>query len=394
MPRTNAENSEWIDLHNGSRVPINDNDVEGAPFTLYSNDPDWDEGSVNKAVYDTYILNQPIADPEDAEDGELGVLDYITLLRYVNKDMLYGYNGDARGKIIGNFTGFRGYPTPVLSDELLIVEPYSTVATDLDGTGKKGKFLLYSHSVNLAHKLPYDVVYTVTHTVNASNVYENLEYRVQSGALSTTHYRDTVADDLSGVTTWIPIRSGSTYYVDTSSSTGNITINIQVVSIAQAPYYGTFNLLSEIVTEAQYSPVTPPDASQLQQGLIKEITDLPEYLTQVEKCNEWEINIDILGIDLVLPLITLYKKDSDPLAIGTILYKDSAATIPAVTQTTTYAFFSYVYSREAGEELDPEVEDIIFQIYTSTLVLTLDANSVITYIAYPDRGYQGAGCYV
>jgi hypothetical protein len=97
----NSENLEWNTTHQGKRVPINDTGLDGAPVALSSQDPNWADGSINKAVYSTHILTDVF--PIDIEpDATAGLLDLKTLGNYLNRDMLYGYVGDARNNVPGD----------------------------------------------------------------------------------------------------------------------------------------------------------------------------------------------------------------------------------------------------------------------------------------------------
>lgn len=101
-------------LQLGIRVPLDDRGLatlHDRPFALGNHIVGWKEGSVNLAVKKLMDVRGETAEAGDVADLNAGKLDIRRLNKYIDKDMLYGYQGDSRNKIPNDLMSFRGYPT-------------------------------------------------------------------------------------------------------------------------------------------------------------------------------------------------------------------------------------------------------------------------------------------
>ena len=191
----NSLNTIWNDLHLGYRVPIDNVGAEDAPFTLGASASEWKEGSINNAVYNTAVRNGDYINPSEQSRFNQGTLDFISLLKYINKDMLYGVDEDSRNTLPGSFTALRGYPTATISHELITTSEYSNVFVDHNGTsGTSGDFTVFNYNLRTVYKMPYPMVFTLDITVESILILEDIVFKVEAGFNSITHYKNSTED--------------------------------------------------------------------------------------------------------------------------------------------------------------------------------------------------------
>ena len=123
MSNTTQYNTEYhAKYHDGAttglRCPVDDRGLlsEGdRPVALFSNDPAWELGSINRVVkYMNDYIGKPVR-AEDLADYNAGTMDISVARRYVDRSLLYGRDGDARDRTPNDLMSFRGYPTPEIS---------------------------------------------------------------------------------------------------------------------------------------------------------------------------------------------------------------------------------------------------------------------------------------
>lgn len=393
----NSENLAWNTLHKGSRVPINDTDVDGAPFNLNGNTPQWQEGSINKAVYDTHIISGGSYDVEDVNHAENLTLSFLPQLRYINNDMLYGYQEDARNTIPGSFMSFRGYPTATLAHSLIVAEPSTATPVNIDGSideSASGLYTMFFYNIVSTYKMPYDVEFTATITIGGVEIYTGYVYRILKGFNNITHYRDPSLDeeiDGEEVQYWEAVNEGIYISVYNSDLTGDIVCDIDAVVIAQSPFYGTLGALQETVTESEYDPVIPAPATAIDISPLRgtpldgslDLSTIALYSTRTEKCNEFIT-------DEIYPRLqrngALYMKDTDTLQVGVKLYSNDTATEDAIRVPGDVG--AYFWKKSSYFTLATGT------IWKLTRYLILDENSIVTYLDEPGTGYLGEGCWV
>lgn len=364
---SNDDNNEWNANHLGKRVPINDTGIDGAPFTI-AGSKDWLEGSVNNAVYSTHLLKDTPPVYPDEDQATLGVLGIKPLLKYTNKEMLYGYSADARNKIPGDAMSFRGYPTPIITlNTLALISNPSNLAWDYIGNtyGSAGQFVVMSYTPTIKFKVPYNIQYTVELT-NGLTSYLIVEVQIASGSLTVTHYR------LVGEETWIALPDNKIYFsVDSSGLAGSQTFTATITDFIQSPYYGDLSPVDLIVSISG----SPPVASTLGPAYYGD--GLSEFIEYSERCREYS------GHDLFpkMGAPTLYLRNIDILKVGTTLYLDETALTPASNGQFMYVVPAY-HDSESGEN-----------IYAVIIYLILNSSGIITNIINPvPEGYLGVGC--
>ena len=394
---TNSENEEWNLNHNGTRVPINNTGTDGAPFTLGSWDTKWADGSINKAIKSTIdIQNIPI-DPLDVTALDFGKLDFLGGLKYLNIDMLYGFNGDIRNQYPANFTGFRGYPTATLSHSITVATPESNVYVNYNGEpGSAGQYCVFVYDLISVYKMPYPIEFTTTIEINTVEVLPTFAYKIEAGFTKITHYRDTADDieDSEGNITknWISTLDGFHIAVDTSTLTGDLTAQITIGPVIQDPYYGILDVLSSIVLESEYNPITPSPATAIGSSPMRgfsldgslDLTTVDKYLARIDSCNE-------LSSSELYPRIQrngrLYLRDTDTLEVGVKLYSDENSTVDAIREPTDVGVYFWFSSKYYSGPTYGSIWDI-------TRFLILDENSIVTYINVPGPGYLGDKCWI
>lgn len=390
----NSENVTWNDLHGGARVPINDTDVDGAPFNLNGSDPAWTQGSINKAIYDTHIIGGGTYDEDDAEDSESLNLAFLTQLRYINNDMLYGYNADARNTIPGDFMSFRGYPTATLSQFLTIESKHTTREVLINGQeGSSGNFAVFKYVLNSTYKMPYNIDFTITLQINGNTINTDFIYRVEKGFNFITHYRNPNLDEeINGeeIQYWKPVDRGINISVNVEGLSGDLICTADNSIVFQAPYYGNLPLISSIVTEIEYNPVIIFPTTSLgvpSRGVSvdgsMDLTTISNYETRVEKCNE-------LVTSELYPRLQrgsfIYIRNEDTLEVGTKLYLDPEGTIGCVRDADDIGAHFWAEGSYYSNTLA--------SVFRITRFLMIDENSIITYFDEPGQGYLGEKCWV
>lgn len=171
-------------LEEGLRCPIDDGGGRSnrdRPLALGSHDPAWEKGSINRAVkhiadYFGYTIK-----PEDLTNYNSGKMTIDQARNYLNKRMLYGFNGESRNTVPKDMMAFRGYPTyEIESVEYLHMElNQSTVLTNTHGgqisvtssdfVGQQltsslpisagNDYLIWEGRVTLKEEFPFDKVY-------------------------------------------------------------------------------------------------------------------------------------------------------------------------------------------------------------------------------------------
>jgi len=382
MSFVNTDNEIWNSAHQGMRVPINDTSIEGAAFAISSADPEWANGSVNKAVYNTYILNNPIP-VEDEESAETGVMDFHTLNKYVNKDMLWGFSSDARNKLPGDLMSYRAYPTPIVSHDLALITAYTVTFINLNGTpGNTGEFLVVKHALILTYPLPYDVVYRMNLEINAVPQLVDYEYVIHAGNLLSSGYRDASQDDVDGVpiTTFQSTLNQVYISLNTIPYTGDITITADITSIVQSPYYGSLVLDTVVIPQADYRPVVIPTV--LQVSSLPGFPGIPYGTYNAIKAACTEL---ITGSDFLLSTQLAYNfyTTTGTFVIGATLYVDALGTVLAAS---VLAPGSYMLLSGPLYGTPPT------QAYLISTYFIFDAASKIIFFEHPPIGYLGAGC--
>ena len=368
--------NDWHTKFSGSRVPINDSGNLGMPFAFASNNLFWVKGSVNKTVVDTYLLNSTISDTDEAINASLGTFDFAGILKFVNKNMLYGYNADARDKTPGDMMSFRGYPTPVVASvSLESVDPYSL--NDISYTGElgvAGTFIVLLYDVELTFKVPFDFIFDITLS-NGPDI-DFVTVKVDAGNNTITSYLTNPEEEDVSEQIWAPLASGIYFSIDSSSYLGDQTFSVTASNVIQEPYYGTLNVVNSLITEAEYAPASPPSVVKISTGFTYEGLDLATYLATVPVCNEF------LSTELFprLNYSRLYLGSGEILTEGSQLYSDPEGLTPAPEGIAMWVASAYVDTYET--------------IWKITQYMIIDASGIVTYLRNPGLGYEGFGCAV
>lgn len=382
MVLSNVENSTWNEAHGGNRIPINNSEVEGAPFALSSNDPSWKNGSVNNAVYKTYIL-------ENYLDEES--FDFSRLIPLINKNMLYGFNGESRGKNIHDLLSFRGYPTPEIYDTVALFSAVSSSLIDVEGnSGVQSKCIVFTHCLTLNYKVPFEIVFNLNLTINNNLIPVLYDFKIDPGNLKTTHYRVTAEE----VNEWVPLVGNKAYFSFASEDVyGDVNIEIFSTNIVQEPVYYSNDLAQKtlIIPEIQYSPnmiygnyIGPTAFKGESVDGTFDLSTVSNYLSRVEQCN------DFLTEELFPKTIyqnQFFLKTGDFLGVGTKLYRDINAVLPALSNPSDAGAFFWV-------ENAPYFDTTYKTIFQISKFLILNSDSIITYYDENRIGYMGTSCWV
>jgi len=207
----NNDNLEWNTLHGGVRVPINDSGEDGAPFALGSHDVAWEDGSVNKAVKTMMEHQGNSFLPADSVDGLAGKLNLAALIKYADKGLMYGFQGDAKGSLGGDMMAYRGYPTVSVNLTWSLEECVPCYRKLLDGSDDSSphvNWIYFPVLAELEQTMPYDVIVSVHIAGNYSSQY-NPESRwlmkIPSGSLIASEAK--LIDDVS----WLTLTNGLAY---------------------------------------------------------------------------------------------------------------------------------------------------------------------------------------
>lgn len=98
----------------GLRVPLDNRGTLSTldrPFALFSNDPEWERGSVNKAVKHMATYYGKSIHPDDLADFNAGTMSIPVARKYLMREFICGNSGNSRYKVPGDMMSFRGYPT-------------------------------------------------------------------------------------------------------------------------------------------------------------------------------------------------------------------------------------------------------------------------------------------
>jgi len=347
MAYTNSLNAVWNEAHNGARVPINDTGIPGAPSALNASLPEWTQGSVNKAVVDTWLLHGEFPDI-DKPDAENGTLDLLRCTRFVVTEMLWGFGGDSQYKRPGDMMSFRGYPTSVvLEHTAYIEEPYSNKEWYPDGAiGSNGRFTIYSSKVTLKYKVPYDFVYKVIFKQGTTIIFE-YDIKIAAGSFAPTHYKLTTSE------VWLPLVDGKIFFsFSTVGYSGDLEFSVLAGDVIQEPFYGVLDDLTDTVAEADYNPLVLPIAVPI--GAAFRCNRIDNINCYLENCSEISQQKLYYGNDGVRTW--LFVKDIFSFELGAPLWLDNLASVPAPEGKYLWAFYSYTPPQ--GEGYDPNSGDI------------------------------------
>lgn len=337
----NSENSDWNDRYGGSRVPVNDTGLPGAPFALGSSLAEWKLGSANKAVYDTITIDKDFPETDDLLNAVDGAIDLAHLALYVIPDMLYGYIGDARNRVPNDQMSYRGYPTPVVADFTLTLESASSgFYINYDGSsGASQDNIVLAHSLTLFHKLPYNTEYTVEYLLNTVS---KLKISIVNGIgeLNASTYTIT---EIEGVVVEspeaLPLPLGSIFFsLPIEGLAGTQTFQVNLLEFSGSdPYYGAIANQTVAVLEAEYSPTNNWRSLGFSTRLLDSF-DMTYYLNTCSEINKLYLTAGISG--------ELFISKNDVIQIGTTLYSNSDLTITALPGK--YLWTEYAYTTEEG----------------------------------------------
>jgi hypothetical protein len=283
---------------------------------------------------------------------------------------------------------YRAYPTSILSHSFTAT-PYTTRQELIDGKAWfSGRYTILKHKLLTTYQVPYDIVYSVDIKVNNISVETDVEFRISAGSFYTTHYRRT-ANDETEPPEWKPTPRGAIFHsIDTESLTGPLVCTADILYITQEPYYGTLPQAGLTVLESEYSPAVP--------GTLKAIDLNPVYpavykgLYEAKKaaCTEVRQSKEFFSKDFVDR--KFYTSLGASARSGDTVYADIGGTIPIVSDGLapgSYMFLEYAYGDYWPESFSAG------ETYKIVGYITIDSNSILTYIDLPQRGYLGLGCY-
>lgn len=382
MAYENSLNIVWNEAHQGARVPINDTGIPGAPSALNAALPEWTQGSINKAVYDTYIQHNEF-DDIDKPDAENGTLDLLRCTHFVNRDMLWGFSGDARYKRPGDAMAFRGYPTGIVASHIITTETaYSEVSIGATGAldGYRGQYTVMSTQVNLQYTLPYNFQYTSIFKIGTT-VLNTYEMQIVAGSLRTSHYR------VPGNTEWILLPQGKVFFSQSMVGySGDQTFSVESGDVIQVPFYGALDDIFAVVTEVEYNaPSTPGIVSS--GSAYRQTSGIFDIDCYVNNCSE--IREPALFTGNAGETTSLFIGNGGAINIGTSVWKDSAGTVPAEYGRYLWATFSYTYFGDVVGDDQPETMDI----YRINQYIAVDSQGKIT-AYYTDINIGSAGCWI
>jgi len=324
MQYTNILNTVWNNKHNGTRVPVNDTGVNGSPVSLFGNNPDWIEGSINKAVISTYLLTGTFPSSYVLKLENLS-LDLGELILFTNPSLLYGYVKDAKDKKPQDMMSFRGYPTGTLvSTSLSIVYPSVSFYMDVNGAKQYStdRNLIAAYTVTLNAPLPYDILLKINSAIFSTQ--GNVLYKIAAGSTKLTHFNDILSTSFdlvySGSSLWKSLKNNSIYLsLVTTGLTGNLPLNVSVMDWEPKPQYDMNKIASLVVLESVYN-VDVILAELIPNVYFKELVNINHITTQ---CSE------ILESDLGV-LTPVYKNIGELLSLGSVLYQDNMRVTPVV----------------------------------------------------------------
>lgn len=352
----NSENFTWNEVHQGSRVPINNSGIDGAPTSLHGNIPEWFEGSVNKAVRDTFLMQPSIRSlaPPTLLNG---VADLRALKDLVIRDMLYGVSGDARNNTPGDMMSFRGYPTPVILPSTFTNHSYAAPKElGLGGNpgSNEGEWAIFELNMSLKYPLPYDVIMTLNHTFGGDVILYDV--------LFAKGQKTITAGKLQVNPQWEYTMTGKLYIsVNTSKFSTNVTQSLTTVSVKQSPYYGPSINLTEPVLISNFRPGVPQSGYSIGFGVLG--PRIPNVNCFVSTCNKLPQSS---LFQTSSTLTELYLQRTSTLQVGSVLYLDKGCVTKAPIGVYVLAEFLYKAT----------YEDVFF-VHT---YITVDNNGNITRI--------------
>jgi len=373
----NSDNFEWNALHGGSRVPVNDTGLSGAPFALFSTSS-WEDGCINKAVVSTWTFNGGIFAAENQDDADDLKLDFVGLSPYIFKDMLYGYNGEAYNQEPISTIDYRGYPTPLqqtLTSSILY--KFSSQAYLVNGNIElTERSVIIDLNLVLTYQLPY-AVYGLLSFTNV-NTAETITYetKIDAGSVIITHYREPQLDPELDANVWIGILSSEMYLsVSTEGlSDPNLTIDVAYSHTTAPINEGSIINQTIPLTLAEYSTDPTPGATHL--GEARRILGLTSPSCFIDTCNEID-RTTILGSSTAQ---LLFMNSADTLQTGAQLYADDLLTVsPGAGK---YWWLTFAYTLDGTD------------VFTVTKAITLDSNDLIIAINQAPSGWMGANCWI
>lgn len=287
----------------GLRCPINDTDSNGYDFKLLATDADseWKDGSINKAVIETYKINGGTFAGGDATKAAAGNFSLLEVREFSKMPMQYGYSEDARNRKAGDGMSFRAYPTPVIkeveinkiskdvSEQLIVGIDGRIISTPSDSLPYHVRAGV---SLVLNYPLPYDFIYTMEvawkDVGGALTAWESNKFLIKAGDTRTTHYLK-----VDGSTeTWLIVnytrgaifnRAVSTYSGGVHTfNTSNQEMQVRFPSgaLEQEPVYNR--------------PLIVPDASQKVLFLAAEFSEINTPLND-QNSTGWLKGFKIIG---------------------------------------------------------------------------------------------------
>jgi len=371
MALGNQENTEWNNLHDGSRVPVNDTGIPGAAFALCST-PNWEEGCINKAVVDAWVINGGTFEVEDVENAENLSLAFNDLSPYIFKDMLYGYNGEAYNQEPIGTMDYRGYPTPLqfalTTDVKYAFSSYFYTPGGILGTLERNTVL--NLNLTITYKLPYPVYGVVTVTNQNTAEVTTYETKIDAGSVNITHYREPQLDPLLADNVWLGILSGSMYLSVNTVGLTDPTLNINVTYTHTTEPITNSSTINDnyAITLAEYSTDI---TGTVYLGEIRKMTSLtsPECFIQI--CNEISRETIIGNSNSE----ALFLELPGSIAIGTKLLTVSGG-------SGIYWTLDFAYTLDG------------IDVFTVVRELTLDANDYIVDIKNNPSGWMGSSCWI
>jgi len=373
---TNSENNTWNNLYLGSRVPVNDTGLDGAPFALFST-PSWENGCVNKSVVDTWQINGEIFAAEDIDSSEILDLGFEALSPYIFKDMLYGYNGEAYNQEPIGTMDYRGYPTPLqqtlTADVKYNFSSYSYLP-DGDIVALERSVVL-NLGLAFSYLLPYPVYGSLIVTNLNTLELTTYETKIDSGSFGVTHYRIPQPDPELEPNPWVGIINQEMYLsVSTVSLVdASLSIKVEYTHITDPINLGTAIDLTHVITLDDYSTDLTPGCTHL--GEARKLTGITQAECFSETCNE----SDRTTLSTKTSGQLLFMSSSDTLVIGTKLYKEDLLTTAGSAGVYWWVDFAYT--------LDG------IDVFTITQIVQLDANGLVISIEAPS-GWMGANCWI
>lgn len=373
----NSDNSIWNILHGGSRVPVNDTGIPGAPFALYSTST-WENGCINRAVVETWSINGGIFSIEDQDSSEDLNLEFNSLSPYIFKEMLYGYNGEAYNQEPNSTIDYRGYPTPLQQTLTAgILYKFSSQDYMIDGNvDSTQRSIIIDLNLVLTYQLPYPVYGLLSFTNVNTAATITYETKIDTGSTTITHYREPQLDPELDPNIWIGILSSKMYLSVDTNGLSDPQLDIDITySHTTAPINEGSTINQTIsFTLTEYSTDPTPGTTHL--GEARRILGLTSPSCFIDTCNEIDRTTILEGSSKQL----LFMSSANTLQIGTKLYADDLLTVSPGAGKYWWLTFAYTL-----DEVD---------VFTITKTITLDSNDLIIAINQAPNGWMGSNCWV